>query len=341
MPLLVAAVTPRPRGSIGRGLYWLPGSRERSGHPVGVRSPSVLKESTLPSSPDTELRWHRTTLSGRVAYYGEAGEGPPVVFIHGWGLTARAYAATYPRIAKAGARVIAPALPGFGRSDPLRGSYSWERLAYWLKSLLDHAGVDEPAFLIGHSFGGGVATATAWYHPEIVRSMVLVNSVGGSVWKRGESSDRHMHERPLWDWGLRFPREWTGRGYRRVLPVVARDLVANALMNPQALRHAARLARTADLRDELAQLAERGLPVSILWGDQDRIIPEASFLATCEAAGAPGDIIADAGHSWLLADPEGFGELMTNSLTVHAMLGAAAQRRASAGGDQHPDPPAA
>lgn len=270
--------------------------------------------------PDSSLRWHRTTLDGRVAVYGEAGDGHPVVFIHGWGLTARAYAAMIPAIAKAGARVIAPALPGFGKSDPLPGEYTWEKLARWLDQLLEHAGVEEPAFFIGHSFGGGVATVTACHRPERARSLVLVNSVGGSVWKHGDAGERSLADRPLWDWGLHFPSEWTGKRYRRVLPVVARDFLTNALTNPSALRRAARLARSADLRAELTQLSELGIPVSILWGNQDRVVPEATFVAMCEAAGAPGDIIESAGHSWLLADPEGFGELMTNSLTVHALL---------------------
>ncbi|MEX2421365.1 MAG: alpha/beta hydrolase, partial [Actinomycetota bacterium] len=63
-----------------------------------------------------------------------------------------------------------------------------------------------------------------------------------------------------------------------------------------------------------------GLPVSILWGSEDNVVPEATFLAMCDAAGAPGDIIENAGHSWLLADPEGFGELVTNSLAVQRTL---------------------
>lgn len=277
---------------------------------------------------DIDLRWHRTTLDGRAAFFAEAGEGPPVLFIHGWGLTSRAYVGAFSRIARAGARVIAPALPGFGRSDPLRGDYTWARLAKWIDDLLEHAGVDEPAFLVGHSFGGGVATATAWYHRERVRSLVLVNSVGGSVWKEGRRGERLLADRPLWDWGLHLPTEFTGRAYRKVLPVVARDFVTNALTNPSSLRRAARLARSADLRVELAELAAGGLPVTILWGDQDRVVPEATFLAMCEAAGSEGDIIAAAGHSWLLADPAGFGELMTNSLTVHALLTKRAGRAA-------------
>lgn len=272
-------------------------------------------------SKDVRLRWHRTTLDGRPVVYGDAGEGPPVVFLHGWGLTARSYARALPLIAATGARVIAPALPGFGKSAPLPGEYTFEKLAGWVDELLEHLGLDDPASLVGHSFGGAVATATAWYHPERVRALVLVNSVGGSVWKSGGGrADRSLEERPLWDWGLRLPSEFSGRDYRKVLPVVVRDLVGNAMGNPRALWRAADLARRADLRDELATMAERGLPVSILWGSEDNVVPEATFLALCDAAGAPGDIIEDAGHAWLLADPEGFGELVTNSLTVQRTL---------------------
>lgn len=273
----------------------------------------------MPLSSRDALRWHRTTLDGRPAFYGEAGDGPPVVFIHGWGLTSRAYARTLPLLAR-GARVIAPALPGFGRSDALPGVYTWEKLARWIDLLLEHAGVDEPAFIVGHSFGGGVATATASHFPERVRSLVLVNSVGGSVWKQGRRGERMLSDRPLWDWGLRLPTEFARRDYRRALPVVARDFLTNAVSNPRSLVRAATLARTADLREELAALCERGLPVSILWGNQDRVVPEAAFVAMCDAAGAPGDVITEGGHSWLIADPEGFGEIVTNSLTIHALL---------------------
>lgn len=268
----------------------------------------------------TGLRWHRTTIGGHEVAYGDAGDGPPVVFLHGWGLTARSYAHTFPLIAATGARVIAPALPGFGRSDPLDGTYTFPRLAAWVLELLDTLDLREEITLIGHSFGGATATATAWADPGRFRSLVLVNSVGGSVWKTSRSGERSLADRPLWDWGLRMPGEFRRRDYRRVLPVVVRDLVGNALHNPGAMRRAADLARTADLREELATLAERGLPVSILWGSEDEVVPEATFLAMCDAAGAPGDIIPEAGHSWLIADPEGFGELVTNSLAVQQTL---------------------
>lgn len=293
----------------------------------------------MPGTSDAHLRWHRTTLDGLTAFYGDAGDGSPVVFLHGWGLTARAYARVLPQLATSGVRVIAPALPGFGRSEPLSGPYTFERFANWVDELLEHVGVDEPAVLVGHSFGGGVATATAWHHPHRARALVLVNSVGGSVWKESRTgAQRLLADRPLWDWGLHLPSEFRKRRYRKVLPVVLRDVLTNAVANPRALMRAGELARTADLRDELAELAQRGLPVSVLWGAEDTVVPEATFLSLCEAAGSEGDIIEDAGHSWLLADPEGFGELLTNSVVHHTTLterspGAAAHRR-----DEGPDP---
>lgn len=267
------------------------------------------------ADPAPRLRWHRTTIDGRTASYGEVGDGPPLVFLHGWGITGRAYARTLPALAASGVRVIAPALPGFGRSDEVPGWLTWEKLAHWVDQLLDHIGADEPAFFVGHSFGGGVATMTAWHHPERVRSLVLVNSIGGSQWK----SDRTLADRPLWDWGLHLPVEWARKGYRRVLPVVLRDLAENVVRHPANLLRAARLAAGADLRQELSELADRGLPVTILWGERDQVLPEAAFVALCEAAGDNGDIVSGS-HSWLLADPDGFGELITNSLTIHSLL---------------------
>src|SRR5207245_1941550 len=57
------------------------------------------------------------------------------------------------------------------------------------------------------------------------------------------------------------------------------------------------------------------LPVVVLWGDKDTIIPRASFDALCAAIGSEGAVVAGK-HSWLLADPDAFGEVMTNAVAV-------------------------
>ena len=134
-------------------------------------------------------------------------------------------------------------------------------------------GIDEPAVVMGHSFGGGVAMRFAHEHRAKVRSLVLVNAVGGSSWKRGNTL-RSIADRPLWDWGLHFPSDvWPLRQATKVVPVMAEDFVPNMLRNPRAMMRVANLARRADLRHELEQLRDQGLPITIIWATRDGVIP--------------------------------------------------------------------
>ena len=92
-------------------------------------------------------------------------------------------------------------------------------------------------------------------------------------------------------------------------------MVRVLLRNPRAIARVANLARRADLRTELEDLRRRSLPITILWGSRDGIIPRESFEALCVAAGVEGTVV-DGSHSWLLADPQQFGEVITNNVTV-------------------------
>ena len=258
----------------------------------------------------------RTWVQGRPASYSVAGSGMPVLLLHGWGLGHNTYRDAVERLAEEGVRVIAPALPGFGRSAELPGDeFSLHGYADWVDDLLDVLDVHEPMVVVGHSFGGGVSIRFAHDHPDRVRSLVLVNSIGGSAWRSGGTL-RSIAERPLWDWGLHFPGDvWPIRQATRVLPVIAEDLVPNIVRNPRAFVKVANLARRADLRAELEHLRDRGLPVTIIWAERDGIIPRESFEALCVASGVEGTVV-DGSHSWLLADPEQFGEIITNDMRV-------------------------
>lgn len=263
------------------------------------------------------LVWSRTKVDGRVAGYGVAGDGPPLVFVHGWGLGQHAYKRAMKRMVNLGMRVFTPAMPGFGGTAELPAhELSIAGYAKWLDGFMDAVGIEEPAFVMGHSFGGGVSLKLAHDYPDRVKFLVLINSVGGSAWTKDGSVVKQMKERPLWDWGIHFPGDIMPVGQiRKVLPVILEDALPNILRNPLAMWKAANLARRADLREELENLKKRQLPVLILWGDHDKIITEDSFIDMCEAIGLEGDVISG-GHSWLLADPDAFGEVMTNVLAV-------------------------
>jgi len=110
----------------------------------------------------------------------EAGAGDPVLFIHGSGPGVSAWAnwrLVLPALARE-RRVIAPDMVGFGFTDRPAGiRYSmdtWVRQALDLLDALDLPRVD----LVGNSFGGALALALATRHPERVRRLVLMGSVG-------------------------------------------------------------------------------------------------------------------------------------------------------------------
>ena len=261
----------------------------------------------------TALTWRTVVVDGASVRVMEAGDGEPLLFLHGWGLTPRAYAAGVRRLTTAGIKVIAPALPGFGGSDgpPLRG-IDLRAYAHRVGRLLDVLGLEHPVFVAGHSFGAGVAIQLATDRPERVRSLTLVNSVGGAP---GEADGL---VRASWlRWAAGAATELHPRELLRAAPSLLRDFVPNAVRKPLTMALSARLALRASLADQAAALVARGLPVLFVWGDEDHLV----------APGALADVICDlpaevvhGRHGWLLTEPAEFAALLREALVVHAML---------------------
>jgi pimeloyl-ACP methyl ester carboxylesterase len=274
--------------------------------------------------PSDELEWKRTWVEGRPALYGVAGEGRPVVLLHGWGVGLRSYRHVIGHLVADGCRVHAPALPGFGGSHDLRPRwFSLDGYGRWVDDFLHAVRVDGPVAVIGHSFGGGVATTFTHQHADRVDTLVLVNAVGGATWK----ADRLLADRPIWHWGISFPADmWPLTAASRVLPAVLEEALPNLVRNPLAIWRVAQLARSADLTAELADLAARGTRVAALWSRSDAVIPEAAFDAMCRALGIPG-LVVDGGHTWLLADPARFARVVAPFLRPRVMAPEAAVLR--------------
>ena len=288
------------------------------------------------------LAWKTVEVAGATAAYGEAGSGRPVLFLHGWGLDHKAYKRALSRLVAAGARVLAPALPGFGGSAPMPAAdCSIEGYAGWLRAFLGAVGVEEPVVAMGHSFGGGVAIQFAHDHPGNVRGLVLINSIGASAWTGQDGALRSMAQRPLWDWGIHFPADlWPLRQARRVLPVIVAEALPNLARDPRSFVRVAGLARHAVLTAQLDELKRRRLPVVVLWGSRDRLVTRESFEEMCRVLGGPHAVTVAGTHAWLIADPDAFGEIMTNVVGLGAGIhelgripaGRRARRGARAGG---------
>jgi len=275
------------------------------------------------------LRWESIEVDGRRARYAVAEpdpdadrHGPPVLFLHGWGLTAGAYAGSVHDLARAGYRVFAPDLPGFGGTAGLpRRSTTFLGYAAWVESFLAEVGVEGAVRLVGHSFGGGVAACTARLLGRRARHLVLVNAVGGGAWMADANGRvRGIAERPWWHWGLYFPGDLMNPNGFVTLPRVLGGAVPNLVRNPRAVLSVANLARTADLGQELAHLRRRGVRVSVVWSERDRIVPRANFEAMCQLLSVEGRVVRGA-HAWMLGEPHRFARVVAELLATEPAAG--------------------
>ena len=73
------------------------------------------------------MRSIQTVVQGRPAVYRSVGDGPPLVFLHGWSLGSHSYRRCLAALAAHGRQVLAPALPGFGGTADRSYSAGWFR----------------------------------------------------------------------------------------------------------------------------------------------------------------------------------------------------------------------
>ncbi|MFB9930584.1 alpha/beta fold hydrolase [Amycolatopsis halotolerans] len=130
-------------------------------------------------SHDATLRELRTDRG--VLRYHEAGDGPPVVLLHGSGPGVTGwqnFRANLPSFA-AHFRCLILEFPGFGVSDPV-AEPPMPAAERAVLDLLDGLGI-AAADLVGNSMGGFVATRTAIAHPDRVRRLVTVGGMGTNI----------------------------------------------------------------------------------------------------------------------------------------------------------------
>lgn len=234
----------------------------------------------------SEMQIKTATVHGRPVNYAEAGEGSVLLLIHGIAGDCQNWSEVLEPLARHHT-VIAPDLPGHGASAPGGGDFSIGAMAASLRDLLVTLGHDRVT-LVGHSLGGGVAMQLAYQFPEMTERLVLVSSGG-----LGPEVSLVLRAAAL-PGADPFIAATAGIG-ERVGATVGRGLAAiglrpNAdvaevlrgyasLTDPE--RRAAFLAtlrsvigtggQRVDATDRL-YLAEL-LPVLIVWGERDSIIP--------------------------------------------------------------------
>ena len=123
--------------------------------------------------PDVPGVTHRFIEANGLRFHvAEAGEGEPLLMLHGWPQHWYMWRGVMPRLAER-YRVICPDLRGFGWSDAPAGGYEKETLASDVVALMDAMGL-ERVKLVGHDWGGYVGFLLGLFHPDRVEGFLAL-----------------------------------------------------------------------------------------------------------------------------------------------------------------------
>lgn len=250
-------------------------------------------------------------LHGDRVAYRDVGHGEEtLLLLHGMAGSSNTWRAVLPQLSKR-YRVIAPDLLGHGESAKPRSDYSLGAFAAGLRDLLDELGITSVT-VVGQSLGGGVAMQFVYQHPDYCKRLVLISS-GGLGQDVG--------------WTLRL---LSAPGAELLLPVIALPPVVRvgdrvrgwfsaaniqsprgsemwsayaSLSDPQTRQAFLRTLRSVvDYRGQAVSALNRmhltaELPLMVIWGDQDRIIPvEHGYELDRHRPGCRLEVLSGVGH---------------------------------------------
>lgn len=274
---------------------------------------------------------HRTIDTGRVRLHVvEAGDGPPVLLLHGWPQHWYAWRHVIPRLAGSH-RVIAVDLRGAGESDAPAIGYGTADLVADVIALLD--ALDLPTVdVVGHDRGGSIAFRLVLDHPERVRRLIALNTVHPYTQLRRMAPHAWRYL-----WTPFVETRWVGRWVLRHCPWFVRRLLRvglsdRAAMPPEAVqRYVANVRRPAYARAGEALMHEfayheilpmlrhperRRLetPTLLLVGGADRLTPPGMLGdATPYTDRLTVEVVEHAGHHL----PEERPELVADRILTH------------------------
>lgn len=282
-----------------------------------------------PSSPRTRLTEslpvseHHLTLAGIDTAVLAAGEGRPMVLLHGPGAHGAHFFNIIPALAK-NYRVIAPDLPGHGASGFFASDPTPETVNAWLDDLIECTCASPPV-LVGSALGGAIAAHFAADHARRIAGLVLVDSLGLADFRPeapfGQAlqaylaaPDERTHD-ALWEQcAFDFPAVRRRLGRQMDL---LRDYNLAGLRRPGGLGALKSWMERFGLPAiPAATLARIEAPTTLIWGREDR----ATSLAVAQAAhrrfGWPLHVIDKA------ADDPGIDQPDALIATLHRVMGA-------------------
>ena len=250
--------------------------------------------------------------------YERVGDGPPLVLVHGAAQDSRAWRPQLDALADE-FTVVAWDEPGAGRSSDVPGDFALADYAACLATLIDALAL-AAVHVAGLSWGGTVVLELYRRHPELVATLLLIDTYAG--WKGSLPKEevrarlagvREMLEAPPEAFDPTLPGLFANGPPAEFVPLLEQ---IDASVRPHSLGTQLAVMAETDQRDLLPHIA---VPTLLLWGEHDA----RSTLAVARQfdraiPGAELVVLPDAGHVSNLEQPEAFNDAVRRFCRAHA-----------------------
>ena len=258
------------------------------------------------------VRERRLNLAGVSTAVLEAGDGPPMVLLHG-GIESGgvSWAPVIGRLAKSH-RLVVPDVPGLGSSAPV-ACLDEAVFSEWFAEVLLLTRTERPTVL-AHSLDGSLAARFATRHGDLLRGLVLYDAPGIGDYRlplgllmtaiRFDLRPSERNTARFADWAFLDPARTRRRDPEWYDAFMAYGRSRGAV--PHVKRAMRQLIKAGSKQISDAELRSIDLPVALVWGRGDRMVPRRIGELASSKFGWPLQVIEDAGHVAHIEQPEAF-----------------------------------
>lgn len=231
------------------------------------------------------------------------GQRPPIVLFHGLASCGADYAPLMRRLRRRHRRLIAPDLPGHGRSVTPDVPLTAARLNASMLALMDRV-LDEPAIVFGNSLGGIAAIRYAQQRPDKVLALVLASPGGAPMDPATLAAFKQTFDLTSQAAAVGFMRRVLGAPQPGMGLLARGARVRMARPGPRSLLDNV----TPEVLLRPQDVAELQPPTLVLWGDEDEVLPRESrrFFSANLPTHARFEAMPGFGHTPYMDDLKGF-----------------------------------
>ena len=249
------------------------------------------------------------TIKDKNINFKVAGDGQPVLILHGWGASSSSWEKVQEILADNNYRVFCPDLPGFGKTDSPKKAWGVSDYVDWVLEFTKSQDLDQ-FILIGHSLGGRISIKFSNYYPEKVKSLILCNSAGLKV--------SPSLKRRIVLMFVGFFKLVSGITFFSKIKEEMKELLFFAISSTdyakasKVMRETMKRILAEDLFIYLKGIKSKTL---IVWGKKDKLVPvEHAYVFEEEIQGSQLEIISNTGHSPHLKVPKELSDIILSFL---------------------------